>query len=53
MEIEAFREPTQADWDAVFAAACRKHKEICELQAVLRDHGIPLPPGHKDRAGEL
>ena len=53
MQVEAMREVTQDDWDLLWSRVERKHREICELQAVLRERGIPLPTGHKDRAGEF
>jgi hypothetical protein len=51
MEEERTRSATQADWDALWRQVERKHREICELQEVLRARGIALPEGHKDRAG--
>ena len=53
MSVEATREAIQDDWDMLWRQVERKHREICELQAVMRQHGIPLPTGHRDRVGEF
>jgi hypothetical protein len=47
---DEFREMTQKDWDDLWAGATRIHKEVMELQALLREHGIPLPDGHHERS---
>jgi len=53
MSVEATREATQDDWNLLWRQVERKHREICELQAVMRARDIPLPDGHRDRAGEF
>lgn len=53
MELELTRDAVQEDWDRLWRLVERKHREICELQALLRACGIALPAGHVDRAGEF
>jgi hypothetical protein len=49
-KIDKFREMTQEDWDALIAGANRVHRECIALQAELRERGLPLPKGIKDRS---
>lgn len=49
---DEFRVMTQEDWDNLYTGAHRIYEECIRLQALLREHGIPLPVGIKDRSEE-